>query len=98
MQMKRKTRGTAMLLVLILSSAVGIIAFAGVGLSGAVSNTASRAENAQQDDWAVVGASELAKSDLMMKRIAIGGSKAYTIAGRTLTVQMDDNTSSMPNT
>ena len=87
-----------MLLVLILGTAVGAVAFAGVALAGSVSNNASRALGNEQTKWAITGAVELAKSDLYTKKIAVGAATSYTISGRTIAVTTADNSAVMPNT
>ncbi|HVT14316.1 MAG TPA: hypothetical protein VHE55_18780 [Fimbriimonadaceae bacterium] len=87
-----------MLLVLIAGTAVGTIAFAGVSLSGSVAGNASKGLAAEQGNCILMGAQQLAKSDLIAKKITAGDMKTYTIGGIPVTVTTYDNSSVMPNT
>ncbi len=95
---RNKQRGNAMLMVLVLGSAVATVAFASVGLAGSVSRSAGTKEESLQSDWALTGAYELAKSDLYARRIKPGESKTYTVGGRAILANILDNETAMPNT
>lgn len=87
-----------MLFVLVLSSSVALVAFAGVGLSGQMSNAQAKAANSAEDRWVMIGAEQSAKSDVLAKRLTLGASKTYTIGKTSILATVLDNSSAMPNT
>lgn len=87
-----------MLLVLIVGSAVATIAFASVGLAGSVASNASKGLTNAQGDCILMGAQQLAKSDLINKKLAAGNWKIYTVGGVPVTVTAYDNSSVMADT
>jgi hypothetical protein len=87
-----------MIIVAFTATAVAIIAIAGVGLSGAVSNNQSKREKSQEMMYVMNGAAELATSDLAAGRLQIGTPKTYYVGGIAVTVTAADNSSVLANT
>ncbi|HVT14049.1 MAG TPA: hypothetical protein VHE55_17430 [Fimbriimonadaceae bacterium] len=86
-----KTRGNAMVVVIFVATAVGITVMAGVGITGAISNSQSKQERAQEMKYVFAGASQLAVADLAAGKLLPGNSATYTIGNTTVTVATAPN-------
>lgn len=86
-----------MMIVTLTATAVGVIAIAGVGLSGAIANSQSKLERAQEMKYVTQGAVQLAASDLAAGRLQLNESKVYFVGGNPVTVTTTDNSQTLPN-
>lgn len=80
-----------MVMVIFVATAVGIVAIAGVAVTGTISNSQSRLEKAQELKYVVSGASQLAIADLEAGVLLPGDSKTYYIGGNAITVRTSTN-------
>src|SRR5579871_4339254 len=93
MKKVKKNRGSVMVLVVLIATAVSVAAIAGLCLSGTVSNNQSKLEKSQEMNCIVSGVTQLATADLSSGVLNIGGAKTYQVGGNSISVSATANPS-----
>jgi hypothetical protein len=92
-----KQRGTVLLVIIFIVTAVGIAVVAGVTFAGAVATNESKSEKKTQTTYLVDGAIQLATSDLANGRFRLGTTAVYYVGGRAITITAVDNRDNVDN-
>ncbi len=93
-----RKRGSALMVVLIVSTSLGITAVAGLTLTGNISRNQEKKENKVKDAYVLSGAVAMAEGDLATAKIKAGDLKVYYVGGQAVTISIADNSGSLANT
>lgn len=95
---KNKKRGSAMIVVVFMVTAVAVTAFAGLALTGTVAKDQVDDESQKKDQYIVEGAVQLANADLIAGKVTPGTTKQYVVGGKSVSVTIDDNSAAVDGT
>lgn len=92
-----KKRGSAMIVVAFMVTAVAVTVMAGLSLSGSVATDQGDLEKEKKDSYVTQGAVQLATADLINGKIKPGDTKLYFVGDKSVSVAVEDNTIALAN-